>query len=288
MWTRKLTTLSNLYPTPSSLCWQRGLWSCSEGLQSIWETFHLQCPTSLTNSRSRLTCPVSFTVCLCTFSSSPWLIRGSRFCNPGDQLGESAPAHEPGPIHGQLVGSDKDPMHVGHQAPHTHLSRIYYVCHSSFSVFSLFTFFSTSHLDDAFVFDKDGNLDTFKDHLFTKDVLSVMSWILIHQPRYHTFPHHDADGLGTWTIVKSGDKFWVVLRSKNFETHASLADIYKDLKGYHLKTEDRPHPELHEETIQIKNVEAEGIRRHAIFARAGDIMLRLLPFSIDRAYLIHV
>jgi len=151
-------------------------------------------------------------------------------------------------------------MHVGHQAPYKHLSQIYDVCCSSSSGFSLFTFFSTSHLDDTFIFDKDDNLDMFKDHLFTKDVLLVISWILIHQPHYHTFPHHNADGLGTWTIVKSGDKFWVVLRSKNFETHVSLANIYQDLGGYHLNIEDQPHPKLHEETIQINNVEAEGIQ----------------------------
>ena len=126
----------------------------------------------------------------------------SRFCNLSDQLGKSTLAHDPGPIHSQLVGSNKDLMHVGHQAPHKHLSQIYDVCCSSSSGFSLFTFFSTSHLDDTFIFNKDDNLDMFKDHLFTKDVLSVISWILIHQPHYHTFPHH------RWTWHIDHRKVW--------------------------------------------------------------------------------
>ena len=39
-------------------------------------------------------------------------------------------------------------------------------------------------------------------------------WILVHYALYHTYPHHDSAGLGTWTFDKSGIKDWIPVYPK--------------------------------------------------------------------------
>ena len=43
----------------------------------------------------------------------------------------------------------------------------------------------------------------------------MRSWALGHHAGIVTYPHHDADGAGTFAIVTSGVKNWVVMRPKH-------------------------------------------------------------------------
>lgn len=68
------------------------------------------------------------------------------------------------------------------------------------------------------------------------DFLASRVWILLHHARFHTYVHHDASGLATWTAISSGSKFWVVtvLRGDEaFDTRNSLYDSY--ISKYQLR-----------------------------------------------------
>lgn len=46
------------------------------------------------------------------------------------------------------------------------------------------------------------------------DVWTVRSWGLAHHAGIVTYPHHDADGAGTFVIPYSGSKNWVCIKVK--------------------------------------------------------------------------
>ncbi|KAF8147196.1 hypothetical protein B0H34DRAFT_391196 [Crassisporium funariophilum] len=63
-------------------------------------------------------------------------------------------------------------------------------------------------------------------HFIPIDMLNSSSWYLLHQPLYHTYAHHDADGYGTWTQVLSGHKFWTFIRHKGIKKDCPDRRVY--------------------------------------------------------------
>lgn len=62
------------------------------------------------------------------------------------------------------------------------------------------------------------------------DVARARCWHLFHGPLFHTYPHHDAGGLATWTTVRSGYKLWIVIVPNGYLNAKSLQKHMKDLK----------------------------------------------------------
>jgi len=73
----------------------------------------------------------------------------------------------------------------------------------------------------------------FQDrHYVPVDVLQSKSWILAHTPLVHTYPHHDAEGANTWTLVGSGHKIWIFLRPSSLEQCQDRKEFFDKAKPY--------------------------------------------------------
>jgi len=83
----------------------------------------------------------------------------------------------------------------------------------------------------------------------------------MHQPLYHTYAHHDADGYGTWTQILSGQKFWVFIRPKGY------AQI-QDRLQYHEKMIKYGSPTYNEKA----GFYGDESERYVVFGEPGDIM----------------
>ena len=120
--------------------------------------------------------------------------------------------------------------------------------------------FSLSHVDDGYT-----TLDRTSELLkhVSLDFLASRVWVLLHHARFHTFVHHDASGLATWTAISSGSKFWVVtvLHGENLiKTRSELYDSYTD--QYRVRERDGEWG--------YGYVDASD--RICIFGQAGDMM----------------
>lgn len=89
-------------------------------------------------------------------------------------------------------------------------------------------------------------------------------WSIEHQPLFHTLVHHDASGMGTWTSIASGQKFWLIVVSDHgahFKTRHEL-HVYNDrYRMTHQGDWDFPY--------------AGGSKWFCIFGETGDIMCAL-------------
>lgn len=70
------------------------------------------------------------------------------------------------------------------------------------------------------------------------DLIKIRSWTLLHQPLYHTYGHHDASGLATWTRVLSGHKFWVAIRTHGYGACETREEINNHNERYHYPDEN--------------------------------------------------
>lgn len=89
------------------------------------------------------------------------------------------------------------------------------------------------------------------------------SWALLHQPMYHTFSHHDAEGFATWVHVLEGNKFWVTLRPSGYDTSENRRAIFQKNADYRLQ--DGPSNNW------CFNYASSSLR-YIIYAEKGDIM----------------
>lgn len=96
------------------------------------------------------------------------------------------------------------------------------------------------------------------------DFIKTRSWILLHQPLYHTYGHHDASGLATWTQVLSGHKFWVAIQTYGYETCQTRKQVYDHNEHFHFK-EDLKSQQFDFEYTGNSDC-------HCIFAEKGDLM----------------
>lgn len=65
------------------------------------------------------------------------------------------------------------------------------------------------------------------------DLQKTRAWTLLHHPLYHTYVHHDAVGMGTWTLVQSGHKFWIVIRNHKDQAASARSELYNQFSAYH-------------------------------------------------------
>lgn len=96
------------------------------------------------------------------------------------------------------------------------------------------------------------------------DAIRSSVWAILHHPMYHTYPHHDAGGQGTWTFVASGNKFWIVVYINGHDDCASRAALYNLNDAYHWTDEH--------EDFDWRLPYVDRCSRWCIFAEAGDIM----------------
>ena len=85
------------------------------------------------------------------------------------------------------------------------------------------------------------------------DVLHAQSWGLLHYAGSYTYPHHDAAGLGTIVVARSGLKIWSIMRPVGYEVMKSHAAIKKAIERFFDGKDNR-------------------WVEYAIYAKAGDIM----------------
>jgi hypothetical protein len=69
-----------------------------------------------------------------------------------------------------------------------------------------------------------------------KDVHKSRSWALVHHAMFHTYPHHDAEGYGTFIQALSGTKYWVIMRPK--EEQMERSQLYRDQIQFRSETLD--------------------------------------------------
>ncbi|KAF8868501.1 hypothetical protein CPB84DRAFT_1857600 [Gymnopilus junonius] len=88
------------------------------------------------------------------------------------------------------------------------------------------------HIDDGYrAFELLGELD-LAPSMVSGDLAVSRAWVLNHQPTFHTYVHNDAGGLGTWSLVASGDKGWTVILIPDIEKVTSRKQLYKKLGGF--------------------------------------------------------
>ena len=88
-------------------------------------------------------------------------------------------------------------------------------------------------------------------------------WVILHQPLYHTYIHHDASGTGTWTSISSGNKFWVFAIPKRDTECTSLDALHAHNSRYMLSQDNRG------KWLYAYPDESE---RFCIFGKRGDMM----------------
>lgn len=97
-------------------------------------------------------------------------------------------------------------------------------------------------------------------------------WVILHQPLYHTYIHHDASGTGTWMSIASGNKFWIFAIPKNDAQCTSLDALHTRNSQYMLSEDD------HGKWLYAYPQESE---RFCIFGKCGDMMcVNILFFSL--------
>ncbi len=92
------------------------------------------------------------------------------------------------------------------------------------------------------------------------DVSHARSWGLLHYGGSYTYPHHDASGLGTIVVARSGLKIWSVMRPVGYEIMKTRREINNAIGT------------LLDEKEEEKDRESSRWVEYAIYAKAGDIM----------------
>ncbi|KAF8889783.1 hypothetical protein BD779DRAFT_1671565 [Infundibulicybe gibba] len=120
-----------------------------------------------------------------------------------------------------------------------------------------------SHLDDGCSVGWGTAFGAHSIRTIPADVVSIRSWALLHQPGYHTYTHHDANGLGTFIAVCSGQKFWAFSRPRGYSYCTSRKDMTNMVK---------------EKIIPATNPDQANpwvdYRPQVIFANPGDIIIQ--------------
>ncbi|KAF8958772.1 hypothetical protein BDZ97DRAFT_1923393 [Flammula alnicola] len=96
------------------------------------------------------------------------------------------------------------------------------------------------------------------------DAVKTRSWTLLHQPLFHTYSHHDADGYATWSFVLKGAKIWVELRPSGYELVKDRAGLFAMHSDYHHRYTGDKWWYKYGETSD----------RYAIYAEQGDIIVQ--------------
>lgn len=105
------------------------------------------------------------------------------------------------------------------------------------------------------------------------DLLKTRAWTILHQPLYHTYGHHDASGLATWTQVLSGHKFWVAIRTYGYEALQTRQQVYDHNEGFLFGQRLIPD--------EFDFGYMENSDRFCIFAEKGDLMCVVCFFSLN-------
>ncbi|TCD62265.1 hypothetical protein EIP91_007123 [Steccherinum ochraceum] len=104
---------------------------------------------------------------------------------------------------------------------------------------------------------RDVPLDKYRRSI-PKDVQGTQSWFLIHMGRFHTFPHHDSNGLCTLIRILHGCKCWVYLRNPDIDDCQDREALQKALEAYGATD------------VQFK----EGLVRFVIYCQPGDLLIQ--------------
>ncbi|KAF8954509.1 hypothetical protein BDZ97DRAFT_1766087 [Flammula alnicola] len=97
------------------------------------------------------------------------------------------------------------------------------------------------------------------------DIQKSKSWLLFHQPLWHTYAHQDAEGFGTWTSILSGEKYWVIIR--NGELYSTGTDRERYYEGVSPYSDgDNWDP--------ATGSYREECNRYVIFGGPGDIIIQ--------------
>ncbi|TCD59942.1 hypothetical protein EIP91_011026 [Steccherinum ochraceum] len=104
---------------------------------------------------------------------------------------------------------------------------------------------------------RDEPLDKYRRSI-PKDVQGTQSWFLIHMGRFHTFPHHDSNGLCTLIRILHGCKCWVYLRNPEVDSCQDREALTKALEGYGATD------------VQFR----EGLVRFVIYCKPGDLLIQ--------------
>lgn len=121
------------------------------------------------------------------------------------------------------------------------------------------------HIDDGFTALREYHLHHLEATHTPTDYIKTRAWTLLHQPMYHTYVHHDASGLGTWTQVLSGHKFWVAIRTPGYQHCRTRKEVYDHNSRFHLI-------ELDPVTKEYGFRYTDDSDRFCIFAEKGDLM----------------
>lgn len=124
----------------------------------------------------------------------------------------------------------------------------------------LFSHSFYSHVDDGYIA-VDKTKAYFKQ--VPVDMKGSRVWVILHQPLFHTYIHHDASGTGTWTSISSGNKFWVFAIPKNDGGCTSLASLHEHNSQYML-SENNPG--------EWSYTYPANSERFCIFGKGGDMM----------------
>ena len=107
------------------------------------------------------------------------------------------------------------------------------------------------------------NLTTF----VPTDLQASRVWAILHHPLFHTYVHHDASGTGTWTMIASGYKFWVIVVPDGDGLCASRKELHNHNNQffYNVGTDGRWGFNY-----------SENSKRFCIFGKPGDVMCAIL------------
>ncbi|KJA16319.1 hypothetical protein HYPSUDRAFT_58270 [Hypholoma sublateritium FD-334 SS-4] len=120
------------------------------------------------------------------------------------------------------------------------------------------------------LFQDEGYIATDKARkLFTNipiDMKSSRVGAIKHQPLFHTYIHHDASGMGTWTHISSGNKFWVLAVPNDQNKFLHLNEIHYHNKKFILRTQGRGQHQVYDYP--------KTTTRYCIYGKAGDIIFQ--------------
>jgi len=115
-------------------------------------------------------------------------------------------------------------------------------------------------MDEAFPAWLEG-LEYFPDRQFMPlDVQRSTSWLLLHQPLFHNYAHHDAGGQLSWILVLSGEKMFTFIRPRSVLAGSTRHDLHVAVTAYQ------------ESDCSLTGYYGEESERHVVFAKEGDLM----------------